>query len=151
MKKAKGSAVKAYDDRTHAFMRVSAAPCSSTLWIGEERGMKLSEIRDLLGATVLCGEAHLDRAVCSACASDFMSDALAYVKDQAVLLTGMVNPQVIRTADMLDMRCVVFVRGKIPGEDILELARQRDITVMCCDRRMFIACGLLYSGGLAGE
>ena len=113
--------------------------------------MRLSEIRDLLQAEVLCGEEFLDREVKSACASDFMSDALAYVKDQAVLLTGMVNPQVIRTAEMLDMECIIFVRGKLPGEDILKLARDRDLVVMRCDIRMFIACGLLYSHGLAGE
>lgn len=113
--------------------------------------MKLSEIRDLLHAEVLCGEEFMDREARSACASDFMSDALAYVKDQAVLLTGMVNPQVVRTADMLDMQCIVFVRGKLPGEDILSLARDREIVVMRCDIRMFIACGLLYSHGLAGE
>ena len=113
--------------------------------------MRLSEIRDLLQAEILCGEEFLDREVKSACASDFMSDALAYVKDQAVLLTGMVNPQVIRTADMLDMQCIIFVRGKLPGEDILKLARDREIVVMRCDIRMFIACGLLYSHGLAGE
>ncbi len=113
--------------------------------------MTLSEIRDLLQAQVLCGEDALDRQVKSACASDFMSDALAYVKDQAVLLTGMVNPQVVRTAEMLDMKCIVFVRGKQPGEDILALAREGGIVVMRCDKRMFIACGLLYSHGLAGE
>lgn len=113
--------------------------------------MTLLEIRDLLGATVLCGEEFLDREAKSACASDFMSDALAYVKDQAVLLTGMVNPQVVRTADMLDMQCLIFVRGKNPSEEILELARERNMVVMRCDVRMFIACGLLYSHGLAGE
>ncbi len=113
--------------------------------------MTLQEIRDLLQADVLCGEEFLDREVKSACASDFMSDALAYVKDQAVLLTGMVNPQVVRTAEMLDMQCIVFVRGKLPGEDMLKLARDREIVVMRCDVRMFIACGLLYSHGLAGE
>lgn len=113
--------------------------------------MTLQEIRDLLQADVLCGEEFLDREVKSACASDFMSDALAYVKDQAVLLTGMVNPQVIRTAEMLDMQCIIFVRGKQPGEDMLKLARDREIVVMGCNVRMFIACGLLYSHGLAGE
>ena len=113
--------------------------------------MDLFEIRDILDADVLCGEEHLDREVRSACASDFMSDVLAYVKDQAVLLTGMVNPQVVRTAEMMDMKCIVFVRGKMPGEDILELARERDIVVMRSELRMFVACGLLYRSGLAGE
>lgn len=113
--------------------------------------MYLFEIREILKATVLCGEEYLDREVRSACASDFMSDVLAYVKDQGLLLTGMVNPQVVRTAEMMDMKCIVFVRGKVPGGDILELARERDIVVMNSDIRMFIACGLLYSRGLAGE
>ena len=96
-------------------------------------------------------EEALDREVRSACASDFMSDVLAYVKDQGLLLTGMVNPQVVRTAEMMDMKCIVFVRGKLPGPDIVELARERDIVVMRSALRMFIACGLLYSRGLAGE
>ena len=113
--------------------------------------MDLYEIRDILSATVLCGEEGRGREVHSACASDFMSDVLAYVKDQAVLLTGMVNPQVVRTAEMMDMKCIVFVRGKTPGEDILELARERDIVVMRSELRMFVACGLLYRSGLAGE
>ena len=113
--------------------------------------MDLYEIRDILSATVLCGEEGLGREVHSACASDFMSDVLAYVKDQAVLLTGMVHPQVVRTAEMMDMKCIVFVRGKTPGEDILELARERDIVVMRSELRMFVACGLLYRSGLAGE
>ena len=113
--------------------------------------MKLSEIRDILNATVLCGEEHLDREVLSACGSDFMSDVLAYVKNQALLLTGLVNPQVIRTADMVEMKCVVFVRGKAPDESILELARDRDIVVMTSALRMYTACGLLYHNGLRGE
>lgn len=113
--------------------------------------MKLCEIRDILSATVLCGEEHLDREVLSACGSDFMSDVLAYVKNQALLLTGLVNPQVIRTADMVDMKCVVFVRGKVPDESILNLAREREIVVMSSPLRMYVACGLLYSGGLRGE
>lgn len=113
--------------------------------------MKLSEIKDTLNATVLCGEEHLDREVLSACGSDFMSDVLAYVKNQALLLTGLVNPQVIRTADMVEMKCVVFVRGKVPDESILELARDRDIVVMTSSLRMYTACGLLYHNGLRGE
>ena len=113
--------------------------------------MRLSDIKTILHAEVLWGEEHLDREVFSACGSDFMSDVLAFVKNQALLLTGMVNPQVVRTAEMMDMKCIIFVRGKMPGEDILELAREREIVVMRSEMRMFIACGLLYSRGLAGE
>ena len=113
--------------------------------------MTLNEVKEILNAEVLCGEDALGREVHSACASDFMSDALAFVKDQPMLLTGMVNPQVVRTAEMLDMCCIVFVRGKQPTEEILNLARDRDIIIMRCNHRMFIACGLLYTNGLAGE
>ena len=84
--------------------------------------MKISQISELLNAKVLCCEDLLDSEVCSACGSDMMSDVLAFVKNQAVLLTGLVNPQVIRTAEMMDMHCVVFVRGKEPSDEMLSLA-----------------------------
>ncbi len=113
--------------------------------------MRLADIRDILNATVLWGEDRLDQEVLSACGSDFMSDVLAFVKNQALLLTGLVNPQVVRTADMVEMKCVVFVRGKVPGEDILRLAEEREIVVMTCPKRMYEACGLLYSKGLRGN
>ena len=64
---------------------------------------------------------------------------------------GLVNPQVVRTADMVEMKCIVFVRGKVPGPDILSLAEERDIVVMTCPKRMYEACGLLYSNGLRGN
>ena len=79
-----------------------------------------------------------------------MSDVLAFVKDQSVLLTGLVNPQVVRTADMMDIRCIVFVRGKRPDNDIIELAQERDIALMSTGLRMFTACGLLWEKGLRG-
>lgn len=112
--------------------------------------MKISEVRDILHAEVLNGEEALDREVFSACGSDFMSDVLAYVKNQALLLTGLVNPQVIRTADMMDMKCVTFVRGKRPDENVLALAKERDMVVMTTAMRMYDACGKLYTAGLIG-
>jgi len=113
--------------------------------------MQLHEIQTILNATVLCGQSDMEQEVLSACGSDFMSDVLAFVKNQAVLLTGLVNPQVIRTADMVDMKCVVFVRGKHPGPDILALAQERGIVVMTSPKRMYEACGLLYYNGLRGN
>lgn len=113
--------------------------------------MRLNQIRDILGAQVLCGQDHLDWEVLSACGSDFMSDVLAYVKDQSLLLTGLVNPQVVRTADMMEMKCIIFVRGKSPDEGIVRMADERGIVVMSCARRMYEACGLLYSNGLRGN
>ena len=111
--------------------------------------MKISQMQQLLDAEVVCCEENLDREVNSACGCDLMSDVLAYVKDQAVLLTGLVNPQVIRTAVMMDMKCIVFVRSKVPTEDMLDLARESGIVVMQSDKRLYEACGLLYSNGLA--
>ena len=113
--------------------------------------MKISEIRDLLDAEVLCGEAELDRDVLSACGSDMMSDVLAFVKNQAALLTGLVNPQVIRTAVMMDMICVVFVRSKKPSAEMVEFARENNLIVLTTACRMYEACGKLYAAGLKGN
>ncbi len=112
--------------------------------------MTLQEILTSLQAELLTPEADLSVQVHAACGSDMMSDVLAYVKDQAVLLTGLNNPQVIRTADMMDMRCVIFVRGKQPDRTLLALAADRGIAVMTTRLPMFTACGNLYAGGLRG-
>ena len=113
--------------------------------------MKISDIKDLLEAEVLCCYENLDSEVFSACGCDLMSDVLAYVKDQAVLLTGLVNPQVVRTAEMMDMVCIVFVRSKTPTEAMLELAKESGIVVMSTEKRLYDSCGLLYSNGLVGN
>ena len=110
--------------------------------------MTIREIKDLLDAKVLCCEENLDQEVHSACGCDLMSDVLAYVKDQAVLLTGLVNPQVIRTAEMMDMACIVFVRSKMPTDDMLDLADKSGLVIMSCDKRLYEACGIIYSNGL---
>ena len=113
--------------------------------------MKISTIRNLLDAKVLCCEEKLDGQIYSACGCDLMSDVLAYVKDQAVLLTGLVNPQVIRTAVMMDMVCIVFVRSKTPSEEMLSLAKDSGIVIMTTEKRLYEACGLLYANGLDGK
>ena len=112
--------------------------------------MKIQQIAELLDAKILCGADRLDGPVKSACGCDMMSDVLAFVKDQAVLLTGLCNPQVVRTAEMMDMKCIVFVRGKDPDQSIITLAESRGITLMKTRYRMFTACGLLYTNGLSG-
>lgn len=113
--------------------------------------MKISEVASILDGVILCCHHASDEEVFSACGSDMMSDVLAYVKNQGMLLTGLVNPQVIRTAEMMDMKCVVFVRDKNPGPEILQIAEKSMITVMKTPHRMYEACGLLYSRGLVGE
>ena len=112
--------------------------------------MKICEIRELLDAEVISGEEFLDGEVHAACGCDLMSDVLAFVKDQAVLLTGLCNPQAIRTAEMMDMRCIVFVRGKKPTEEMIELAEDMDVVLLSTKRTMFMACGKLYDAGLKG-
>ncbi|MBE6700152.1 MAG: hypothetical protein E7584_07955 [Ruminococcaceae bacterium] len=113
--------------------------------------MKISQIQELLEAEIVCGEDQLDREVSSACGSDMMSDVLAYVKDQAVLLTGLVNPQVVRTAEMMDMVCVVFVRSKAPTQEMISLAREHGMVLLKTRKRMYEACGKLYASGLGAK
>ena len=113
--------------------------------------MTVRDVVEILNAEIICGEDNLDLEVHSACGSDMMSDVLAYVKDQAVLLSGLVNIQVVRTADMMDIVCIVFVRGKRPDEDMIALAKRKDMVMLTTEERMFTACGLLWEGGLRGE
>lgn len=111
--------------------------------------MKVKDITRILKAEVL-NEGDMEAEVLTACGSDMMSDVLAFVKDQSVLLTGLMNPQVIRTAEMMDMHCVVFVRGKQSDNTVIALAKEKNITVLASPYRMFTACGLLYENGLRG-
>lgn len=112
--------------------------------------MTVKTVAKLLDAELICGEKSIEREVHAACGSDMMSDVLAFVKDQAVLLTGLVNPQVIRTAEMMDMKCVVFVRGKRPNEAMCALAESLDIVLLATKLEMFTSCGILYKNGLRG-
>jgi predicted transcriptional regulator len=92
----------------------------------------------------------MDGEVSYAFGSDLMSDVLAYVKGKTVLLTGLTNQQVVRTAEMADLSAIVFVRGKKPGEDIIELAEEKDIVLLLTGDTMYTASGKLYSNGLEG-
>ncbi len=112
--------------------------------------MKIKEMVELLSAEVLCGDDMLDTEIKSACGCDMMSDVLAFVKEQAVLITGLCNPQVVRTAQMMDMVCIVFVRGKRPPAEVIELARDEGIALVATSERMYVACGKLYQSGLSG-
>ena len=100
--------------------------------------MTARDVQKILGARVLTGEEFLDREITSACASDMMSDVLAFSKDHSVLITGLCNV------------CVIFVRRKHPNETILTMAKERELIVMETGHRMFSTCGMLYSAGLGG-
>ena len=110
--------------------------------------MQISYLRDLLEAKVLCGEDRLEEDVTTVFASDMMSDVLACPDEIQCMLTGLMNSQVIRTADMMDIGLIVFVRGNCPPTDVVEMARQRDMVVLVTSCRMFSACGRLYAAGL---
>jgi predicted transcriptional regulator len=111
--------------------------------------MIIRELIDILDAEILVGGQNLESEINSAFSSDMMSDILAYAnKDQSVLITGLVNPQVVRTAEMMDMRCIVFVRGKQPDTSITSLAAEHGIILLSTKYSMFASCGLLYSSGL---
>ncbi|WKY47002.1 hypothetical protein Q5O24_11615 [Eubacteriaceae bacterium ES3] len=112
--------------------------------------MKLKEIKDLLNAVVLTGEDHLEDEVFCGFGSDLMSDVLCYANDDAILLTGLINRQVLNTAEMANMRCVVFVRNKRPSEDLIALAMEMDMLVMTTRMILFECCGVLYQHGLSG-
>lgn len=110
--------------------------------------MTIREIGEILNAETLCCSDRLDVEIKTACASDLMSDVLAFASDRGILLTGLVNPQVIRTAEMMDMKCVVFVRNKRPDESIVRLAAEKEIVIFQTKHRLFTASGLLFEKGL---
>lgn len=113
--------------------------------------MKLKQIAQIIDAQVLSGEESLEREVDSAFASDMMSDVLAFAKDQPVLLTGLINPQSVRTAMMLDMCCLIFVRGKLPQKEAVELAESSGIVLLATSLTMYETSGRLYQAGLHRE
>ena len=111
--------------------------------------MTVAEAIKLLEGQFFCGEdLSAEMEIVSACGADLMSDVMAFVKDRVVLLTGLVNPQVIRTAELLDIRAIIFVRGKTPSRDMIEMAEEAEIILGGTKDPMFLACGKLYTGGL---
>lgn len=110
--------------------------------------MLLKDVINISGAELVFGENLLETDIHAVCSSDLMSDVLAFVKDQALLITGLVNPQVVRTAEIMDMKAILFVRGKTPTEDILKLAEEFSIAILKTKETMYVAGGKLYSSGL---
>jgi len=110
--------------------------------------LKVSRIKEILNAELLCGQELRDFDIESACGADLMSDVLAFAKENCVLLTGQTNPQVIKTAEMLDVSCVVFVRGKLPNDNVCELANEVGMVLLHTDETLYSACGRLYKEGL---
>lgn len=112
--------------------------------------MKLRDLIGVLEAEVIVGQDRLDLEIEKAFASDLMSDVLAFATEGSLLLTGLTNAQVVRTAEMLDMSAVVFVRGKRPQAEAVELARSRGIPLLSTPYILYESCGRLYQCGIAG-
>lgn len=112
--------------------------------------MTINEIKTLLNAEILYGDELLDLEAQYVFSSDMMSDVLAYAEECSVLITGLCNPQVVRTAEMLDIVCIIFVRGKMPDVNMLALAKSKEIVILTTNKYMFTTCGILYEHGLIG-
>lgn len=112
--------------------------------------MKVEEIKEILKADVLTGHNHMDRTVLGAGGADLMNDVLAAATEGAVLLTGLTTEHVLQTAKIAGVSAIVFVRGKEPAADIIELARSYEIPLLQTRYSLFVASGRLYMNGLRG-
>jgi predicted transcriptional regulator len=110
--------------------------------------MKLAEIVNIIDGTVFNSNQNLEMEIKGGCGADLMSDVLASVQPDAVLLTGLCNPQVVRTAQMADVQAIIFVRGKQPNKETIQLAEQEEMPLISSPYGMFELCGRLYQAGL---
>ena len=112
--------------------------------------MKLREIKELLDAVVVWGEELLDIEIEFAGGSDLMSDVLAFGEPGILLLTGLSNTQSVRTADIIEAKAIIYVRGKKPDKEGVEIAKSKGIPMLSTKLMMYKACGILYNRGLRG-
>jgi len=112
--------------------------------------MTLEEIKEILKAKVVVGPEHIQMEIKMGCGCDLMSDVLAFIKSDSLLLTGLTNPQVIRTAEMADIKAICFTRDKKPDRETVELAKSKNLPLLLTTLPMFEACGKLYKEGLVG-
>jgi predicted transcriptional regulator len=117
---------------------------------GRVISMKLDKIEEILEAKVYTNFPYEEIEINAACGADLMSDVLAFGENKGLLLTGLNNPQCVRTAEMMDISCVVLVRGKEPDESLISLANEKKVVVMKTDNLLFTSCGLLYNAGIRG-
>ena len=112
--------------------------------------MTLKEIKELLQAEVIVGDDCLDLEITFAGGSDLMSDVLAFGKPGILLLTGLSNAQSVRTANIIDAKAILYVRGKKPDKVGIALAREKGIPLLSTKHMMYTSCGLLFNHGLPG-
>jgi predicted transcriptional regulator len=112
--------------------------------------MTLAEVKETLQAELLTPDLSLSPEVHSACASDMMSDVLAFTRPECLIITGLANQQTLRTVEIADAVAVVFVRGKRPDSEVIVAANSKMIPLMTTEFCMYDACGLLFNKGLCG-
>jgi len=113
--------------------------------------VRLRDVMRILDATVLTGEDKLDQEIEAACGCDLISDLLAFTRARMLVLTGLVTPQIIRAAEMMDLSAIVFVRGKKPTAEIVSMAKEAGIPVLCTSYPLYESAGLLFEAGLRGK
>jgi len=112
--------------------------------------VRLYDVVRILDAEVVTGEDKLDVEVEAGCGCDLISDLLAFTKARMLVLTGLVSPQIIRAAEMIDLTAIAFVRGKRPTSDIIAMARETGLPILCTDYPLYESAGLLFKAGLPG-
>ena len=112
--------------------------------------MKLSEVLEAIEGEMISKNADMDLEVQMGCGADLMSDVLAFTHEGTLLMSGLTNPQVVRTAEMADIRAIVFVRGKIPPPETVTLAEEKGIPLLASKYTMFETCGRLFQAGMQG-
>jgi predicted transcriptional regulator len=112
--------------------------------------MKLEAVCRILNCQVITGHDKLDEEVGVGCGADLMSDVLAFIKPNALLLTGLTNVQSVRTAEIAEVRAIVYVRGKLPDKEAVDLAKEKGIVLLWTSLPMYESCGRLHECGLAG-
>ena len=110
--------------------------------------MRLQDIIDVTEARVISPDPDLSQEIRSGFAADLMSDVLRYDVAQGLLITGLTNPQIIRTAEMADVAAILLVRGKTPFPETIDLANQVGIPILGTELIMFETCGRLHAAGL---
>lgn len=110
--------------------------------------MTILEAQKAIEAELIENTGRDDVKILSACGADLMSDVMAFVKDQVLLMTGLINVQVIRTAILMDIEAICFVRGKRPNQEMIAMAKENGIVLLTTRLPLFLACGRLYEAGV---
>jgi predicted transcriptional regulator len=111
--------------------------------------MKLGDVLKVIEGKAISDNVNMDLEIRMGCGADLMSDVLAFTHEGTLLMSGLTNPQVVRTAEMAGIKAIVFVRGKIPPAETIALAEEKEIPLLASKFTMFETCGRLYQAGLS--